>query len=158
MEWALIILGSLLMLVGLIGVFVPIVPDLPTIWVGIFLLALATDFQNLEWGILGLLLAMAFSTFLIDATGQLIGAKTFGASKKGILGSVFGLLVGFSLGLPGMLLGPLIGAIVFELIGGRSRHEAFRAGIGVFFGFLGGMVIKFVLALTMIGLTLQRVL
>ncbi len=68
-----------------------------------------------------------------------------------ILGGVLGLFV---LQPVGILIGPIAGAVAGELIGGKRGGEAFKAGLGALLGTLGGVVLKFAAAVTMVGLVL----
>ncbi|HHT9150660.1 MAG TPA: DUF456 family protein, partial [Candidatus Wujingus californicus] len=71
--------------------------------------------------------------------------------KWGIIGSIVGTGVGFYTGGPiGLILGPVIGTIVFEFIGGKGYKGALKSGLGNFVGFLGGSILKFVVGLAMI--------
>lgn len=152
LDLLVIIFAVLLVIAGFVGILIPVVPDLPLLWLGALILAWATDFELLTWGGLLILLALVIGSAGIDAFGQIYGAKRFGASRYGIVGSILGLLVGFFFSIPGMLLGPFVGAFVFELFAGRSRHQALKASLGTFVGFIGGVAFKFVLAFMMVGI------
>ena len=72
------------------------------------------------------------------------GTKRFGGSKWGVWGSTIGLIAGLFLGPWGVILGPFVGAVVFELLGGKPSREAIRAGWGSFIGLLSGTIIKLI--------------
>jgi hypothetical protein len=80
----------------------------------------------------------------------MIGAKKLGATWKGVTGAVVGGLVGLFFSIPGILLGPFIGATLFELIGDREFRDAVRAGTGATLGLLVGAVGKTALGLAMV--------
>ena len=154
LEILLIILAVLLIIGGFLGIIIPALPDLPLVWFGILIYAGVTDFEVIGWGLLLILLAIVIGSIGIDALAQIYGAKRFGASRMGIIGSVMGFIVGIFFSIPGMILGPFVGALVFELVSGRQHHEALKASFGTFVGFIGGVVFKFVLGLMMVGIVL----
>lgn len=80
------------------------------------------------------------------------GAKRFGASWKGALGALIGLIICPFILTPiiGLILGPIIGAILGELIGGRHIKHASKAGLGAIIGNLVAFVFKFGIVCTMI--------
>jgi uncharacterized protein YqgC (DUF456 family) len=45
-------------------------------------------------------------------------------------------LIGLFFNLPGILFGPFLGALVFEMAGGRKFRESSRAGVGATLGLL----------------------
>jgi uncharacterized protein YqgC (DUF456 family) len=94
----------------------------------------------------------------VDAAASVLGAKAFGASKWAIIGSGVGLVVGLFLGLPGILLGPAVGAIAFEYARNPDFERALRSGVGAFVGFLVGSVLKVTLAFVLVGVVLLRLL
>jgi uncharacterized protein len=60
--------------------------------------------------------------------------------------------VGLFLGLPGVLFGPFIGAVIGELSARRNLEDAARAGFGATIGLVLGVALKLALALSMIGI------
>ena len=63
-------------------------------------------------------------------------------------------MVGIFFGLPGILIGPFIGAALGELTEQDDLHAAGRAGIGATVGLLLGTAAKMAIAFTMVGLFL----
>jgi uncharacterized protein len=89
----------------------------------------------------------------------MVGAKQLGASSRGVFGAVVGAVIGLFFSLPGILFGPFLGALVFELAGRREFKDAARAGLGATLGLLAGAVGKLLCCLLMMGLfTLSVVL
>jgi uncharacterized protein YqgC (DUF456 family) len=159
--WTIILfIGTLLiMLVGLAGVILPVIPGIPLIWVCAFVYGLATGFEEINWNILGILAVLTGFTIVLDYVANLYGAKKMGATGWGILGALFGMLVGlFTAGLIGLLVGSFAGAVLGELLAGKTGSRALKAGIGTFLGFLGGTLIKLILGCMMIGIFLWKVL
>ncbi len=149
----------LIMLVGLAGVILPMLPGVPIIWLGAFLYGLSTGFEKINWNILGIFAILTAFTIVLDYVANLYGAKKMGATRWGIIGALFGMLVGLLTGgLIGLLVGSFAGAVLGELLGGKTESQALRAGIGTFLGFLGGTLIKFIVGCIMIGVFLWKVL
>jgi uncharacterized protein YqgC (DUF456 family) len=156
----LLFIGTLLiMLFGLAGVILPVIPGVPIIWLGAFLYGLFTGFEKINWNILGIFAIMTGFTIVLDYVANLYGAKRMGATRWGMLGALFGMLVGlFTAGLIGLLIGSFVGAVLGEILAGKAGYQALKAGIGTFLGFLGGTLIKLTVGCIMIGIFLWKVL
>jgi len=145
-------LALLIMCVGLVGSILPGIPSTP-------LVLLAAISHRLYFGETGpgnwvLIILAMFTAFslLVDYLASMYGAKKLGATWRGVFGAVVGGLIGIFFSLPGILLGPLIGAVMFEMAGGRKFKEAGRAGLGAALGLLGGAVAKLGCCVAMTGL------
>ena len=152
MEIAVIVMVWLLIFVGLVGTIVPILPGMVLVFGGILLYALYFGVETVGLTTLTLLgVALALS-FVIDILASLYGAKRFGATRYGIWGSTLGGLLGLLLlSLPGLFVGIFLGAVLGEYFWGKKKlEEALHAGIGSILGFLGGTVLKFLLAIAMV--------
>jgi len=152
MDWLNVVtavLTILLFIVGLAGVFLPVIPGVIIAYAGLLLYALVEGFQTFTPWTMVLLGLLAVGGSLIDNVAGVYGAKKFGASRWGIWGAVAGLLAGLFFGPLGIIFGPLVGALAGEMLGGREVGEAARAGVGTLVGFLGSVFIKLVLVLTM---------
>jgi uncharacterized protein YqgC (DUF456 family) len=68
-----------------------------------------------------------------------------------VWGALLGTLVGIFFGLPGLLLGPFIGALAGELSSGGSVLRSTQVGVGTWIGLLLGTLAKLVLSFAMIG-------
>lgn len=150
MDIALLIIGFILMLVGIIGSFLPVLPGPPISWVGLLLLYLTKAVPD-DWWVLGITAAIAILVFALDYIIPAIGTKKFGGSKAGMIGTVIGLLVAIFfpiLGIFGIIIWPFIGALVGELINKTDQKTALKAAFGSFIGFLTGTFLKFVLAIS----------
>jgi uncharacterized protein YqgC (DUF456 family) len=91
---------------------------------------------------LGVLGAFTVVSLVIDYVASVYGAKKLGATWRGATGAIVGGLVGLFFSLPGILLGPFIGAFLFEMAGGREWREASKAGVGATLGLLAGTLGK----------------
>lgn len=109
-----------------------------------------------QHGVSGLMLLclgiLTLASIILDYFATLYGAKKFGATWRGVLGAFVGGLVGIFFSLPGIILGPFLGALVFELLGGYKIDNASRAGLGATLGLLAGVIGKCVICAVMIGL------
>jgi hypothetical protein len=156
MAILLYVLGAALLATGVAGLVVPVLPGAALLVLGVVALAWAGDFAVLGWGTVAFAAAMGLTITAVDWAASVLGAKAFGASKWAVIGSAVGLLVGIFLGLPGILLGPAVGAIVFEYAKDPNFGRAARAGAGAFVGFIVGSVLKVVLAFVLLGVVALR--
>ena len=101
---------------------------------------------------------MTIASLLLDYLATVYGAKRLGATWRGAVGAVVGGLIGLFLGLPGILLGPFLGAVALEMAGGREWKEASRAGVGATLGLLAGAIGKLGCCVGMVGLFLVNVI
>ena len=146
------------MALGLIGTVIPILPGTTIILAAAIIhrVALGPD-RSLGWSALVAMLLLTLLTYAIDAAAGYLGAKRFGATKWGLIGCAAGALAGIFFGLLGLFVGPVIGAIAGELIGGKKIVKAGRAGWGTFLGSLGGLIAKLFIGLIMIVIFLMNV-
>ena len=152
MTVVLIIVGILLILVGLAGLILPALPGAPLIVAGALAIAAAHDFTRIGVFTLVLIGVLALLSMVADHAITLLGARRAGASAWGMFGAVLGLLVGLFFGLPGIIVGPAIGAVIFEYWRNPNFTQASRAGMGVFLGFLVGTLVKYAVAFAIIGI------
>jgi len=144
-------LGAIVLIIlGFAGVLLPVIPGSILLMAGFFLGALADDFMYIGWGALAILLALAILMQVIEFFLGAVGARRYGASKRGILGGMIGAIGGLFLGLPGIIFGPFIGAVLGELSAQRGLHAAGRAGIGATIGLVIGSAAKLAIAFSMV--------
>ena len=145
-------IAAVLVLVGLAGTVLPVLPGIAFVFGGLVLAAWADGFVRvggITIAILGVLTAVAIA---IDFAASAFGAKKFGASPRAAIGAGLGALVGIFFGLPGLVLGPFVGAVVGELSANRELRQAGKAGLGTWIGLLLGSVAKIALAFLMVGI------
>ena len=143
MDIFLIILGSICLLVGILGCVLPVLPGVPLAYCGLLLLH-ATDKVQFSWQFLVIWAAVTVVVQVLDSVVPIWGTKKFGGSKMGVWGSTIGLLVGLFFGPWGIVLGPFFGAVVFELIDGKNTRLALKAGWGSFVGLMTGTILKLI--------------
>lgn len=152
------ILCVVLILVGLAGTVLPMLPGTAFILAGIFVGAWIDDFAHVGTGTLLLVSALAVLAWVLDYVSGLLGAKKAGASRLALVGAAVGTVLGLFMGLVGVLFMPLVGAAVGEYI---ARHrsdtaqvvgqQAVKVGVATWVGILLGMLAKVVLACVMVG-------
>jgi len=143
LEGITIVISSILMLLGLAGSILPILPGPPLSFIGLFLLALLKHFSPPLTPTLVIILAIVtILVIVMDYIIPLLGAKKYGASKWGIWGSVLGMAIGIFWSPFAMLLGAFIGAVVVEWLVGKKKGEALRAGWGVVMGALFATILR----------------
>ncbi|HEX2919992.1 MAG TPA: DUF456 domain-containing protein [Bacteroidales bacterium] len=140
-DYLLLISGLLLMVLGIIGCLVPVLPGPPFSFIGLILLHLSR-FGNFSTTTLIILGCIAVIVTVLDYVVPIWGTRKFGGSKYGTRGATVGLIVGLFLGPAGIILGSLIGAFVGEMIYKDDFNYAIKAGIGSLIGFLAGVGLK----------------
>ncbi|MEE9364171.1 MAG: DUF456 domain-containing protein [Cellulophaga sp.] len=158
MDITLLVIGFFLMLLGILGSFLPILPGPPISWVGLLLLHL-TDAIPKDWTLLGITLTIAILVWALDYIIPAIGTKKFGGSKAGMLGTTIGLLVAIFfpiLGIFGIIIWPFVGALVGELLNKADKKTAIKAAFGSLIGFLTGTFLKFVVTIVYFGIFISK--
>ncbi len=157
MDILLLILCGVCLLLGLIGCILPILPGPPIAYGGMVLLYFTSLPPFTLWQ-LAIWLALVILVQILDYFIPVWGARRMGGSSWAVRGSIAGTLIGLFVFPPwGILIGPLVGAIGGELLGGNGLSRSIRAGIGVFIGFLLGTVSKFILCGWFIYIYLQTI-
>ena len=146
------LLSIILVIVGIAGLALPMLPGAPLLFCGLLLAAWAEDFQYVGTGGILTLGALAALTYVVDIVAGIMGAQKFGASKQGLIGAAVGTFVGIFLGPAGILLGPFVGAVIGELMIQKKLVEAGLSGLGTTIGMIIGAAAKLALAFTMLGL------
>jgi uncharacterized protein YqgC (DUF456 family) len=143
MDIALLVIAFLCMVVGIIGCIVPGLPGVPVAYAGLWI-AQATEKVDFSWQ---MLLVWAIVTIVVSVLDYVVpawGTKKFGGTRYGVWGSTIGVFAGLFFGAAGVIIGPLAGAVIGELVGGKEIAEALKAGWGSFIGLLFGTILKLV--------------
>jgi uncharacterized protein YqgC (DUF456 family) len=140
-----------LMAVGLLGTVLPAVPG------AIIILAAAVIHQlmlgsekSLGWWNVGALVLLTLLSYALELASGYFGAKRFGATRWGAFGAMIGAIAGLFFPFPGLIVGPVMGAIAGELVAGKRLVKAGRAGWGTLLGNLAGMLGKLIIGLVMV--------
>ncbi|HKK59706.1 MAG TPA: DUF456 domain-containing protein [Salinivirga sp.] len=149
-EFLLIVLAALLLLIGLIGCILPVIPGPPISFVGLLVLE-ATEKVDFSNNLLLLMFALATIVTVLDYIIPVWGTKKFGGTRAGVIGSTLGLIFGLIFFPPiGIIIGPFAGAVIGEMIQKDDFNNALKSGIGSFIGFLLGTGMKLVVSSIMI--------
>jgi len=144
MDLLLIIISTVLIILGIIGSFMPILPGPLTSWLGLFILNLISSVE-IDSTLLIITFIIATTIFILDSLIPIYGSKYFGATKYGIIGASIGLVIGIIAPIPfGILIGPILGALIGELLFNNDLKKSIKSSIGVLIGFLASSFIKFV--------------
>lgn len=159
MEYILLILSLILMIIGILGSFLPVLPGPPISWVGLLCIFLIKDIPYNYW-LLGITLVITITISVLDYLIPAQGTKKFGGSKYGIWGTNIGLIVGLIAPIPlGFLIGPFVGALIGELLFDRGNlSRALKAATGSIIGFLVSTFMKFVVTICFLGLLVQQII
>ncbi|MEE9332437.1 MAG: DUF456 family protein [Methylophilaceae bacterium] len=149
MDWYWVLAG-VLVIVGFVGLFVPILPGIVFIFAGLLLGAWIDSFTLVSQTtmiVIGVLTLMAWA---VDFFASYFTAKKAKASKLALIGTLIGALLGILGGVVGLIIGPIIGAAVGEYIARRNSGDATRVGLAAGLGFVLALVVKLALATTVL--------
>ena len=149
MDILLIIIGSIIILVGIVGCFVPVIPGPLLSWLGILFISF-TDNNSISSSFLWWWMVIAIAVTALDYFIPFWGTKKFGGTKMGVRGSMAGLVIGLFFPPFGIIVGPFLGALVAELIhDAHDTTKAFKSAFGSFLGFVLGTGLKLAVSLTL---------
>ena len=152
MHAVLYVVAAVLLAAGLVGAIVPALPDIPLIFAGCWLMAGVDGYRHVgRWGLLGIAV-IGVAGMTLDLLAAAMGAKRVGASMQALWGAFAGTLIGLFLGLPGLLLGPFVGAVLGELAAGNSVLRSTHVGAGAWVGLIFGTLFKLAASLMMVAL------
>jgi uncharacterized protein YqgC (DUF456 family) len=141
----------LILLLGVAGTLIPFLPGIPIMFLAILLYSFLDGWVNFSPFFVAIVGIFTLITFFIDYLGSYWGIKKLGASKAGIWGGIIGSIVGiFSMGPLGLLIGPVIGVVVGELLAGKDFIQAFKVSLGNFVGLLGSALLQLIIALAIL--------
>ncbi len=148
MTTLLIITGFILIIIGLAGSILPVLPGPPIAYAGL-LIQQFREPDPFTIPFLLLWLAVVVMVVVLDYYIPVWGTKKFGGSKYGMWGCTLGFIAAFWMGPLGVVIGPFAGAFAGELISGKSAEQSLKAAFGAFLGFLGGSFIKMAVCVVM---------
>jgi uncharacterized protein YqgC (DUF456 family) len=144
-------LAAVLVMIGVAGTVLPALPGTALVFGGLLLAAWAQDFTRVGPVGLGVIGALLLLSLVVDFVASVIGAKRVGASPRALIGAALGGIVGLFFGIPGLILGPFIGAFLGELWARGGLAQASKVGVGTWLGLLFAAIAKVVIAFLMIG-------
>ena len=140
------------MAVGIAGILLPALPGTILIFAGLLVGAWADRFTHVGVGTLVTIGIIAVASYFVDLGAAALGTRRLGASPRAMVGAGLGTLLGLFFGLPGLILGPFVGAVLGELSAHRDLARAGRAGVAAWIGFAIGAVVKVGLAFLMVAI------
>ena len=142
MDIFILCLVAFILLLGIIGCFVPIIPG-PPISYGALLVFHFFSSYNIDENILWIWALIVIAVTVFDLWIQIYGVKKFGGTKKAVNGSIIGLVIGIFLFPPfGIIIGPFLGAFIGAKMDNPDVHKALKIALGAFAGFILGTLVK----------------
>ncbi|MHB1419874.1 MAG: DUF456 domain-containing protein [Bacillota bacterium] len=152
-----LIISLLVILAGIAGTFLPLLPGLPLIFVGMLVYGLIAGFATITGKFLLLIFVLTLFGMSVEYWAGAMGAKKYGASRMGMGGALLGGIIGvIVMGPIGVIVGPLVGTVLGEIIQGKDLRNAVRAALGALVGQLGGTLIQFLIGIVMTIMFLMR--
>jgi uncharacterized protein YqgC (DUF456 family) len=146
--WTLVVL---LIVAGIAGTLLPMLPGTALVFAGLLLGAWIDDFTRVSGLTVGVLGVLTLVSWAVDYLSGLLGAKKVGATPQAVVGAAIGTLLGIFTGLWGLIFMPLAGAAIGEYIAIRDLVQARRVGIATWIGMMVGAVMKIAITFLMIG-------
>lgn len=144
MDLVILALAALLMLVGILGSFLPMLPGIPVSWAGLLLLHL-TSVIPVNYTFLSVTLLVTIIIFALQYAIPALGTKYLGGTKKGMVGATVGLVAGIFIPIPfAILIAPFMGAYLGEILNKADSKTALKAASGSFIGLLASTFMEFV--------------
>ena len=147
-----------LIVLGLAGTVLPLLPGTVLVWGGIVLGAWIDDFARVGTTSVVVVSVLALLAWALDYVAGLMGAQKVGASKQALLGAAVGTVVGLFMGLVGVLFMPLVGAAIGEYLARKDQNRAVKVGVATWVGIMVGVIAKVVLAFVMVGIFVAALL
>ncbi len=151
MDW-LWLLAAVLVLVGIAGTILPMLPGIPLVFVGIFIAAWLDGFAKVSVLTIIIIGLIALLALIIEFVASFITVKKAGASKYALWGAAIGGLIGFFTGPFGLIIGTAVGAAIGELLAEKETSQATAVGIAAGLGFIVALVAKVLLLLIMLAI------
>lgn len=146
MDILLLIVAAILLITGMLGSFLPVLPGVPLSWLGLLLFYL-TSVVPVNYTFLGVTLLVTILVVVLQYAIPALGSKYFGGSKPGMIGATIGLIIGVFIPVPfGIILGAFGGAFLGEIINKSDSRTAMRAAFGSFVGLLASTFMEFIIS------------
>jgi uncharacterized protein len=149
---------AVLMVLGLAGIVLPVLPSTVLIFGGILLGAWIDDFDRISTWTVGIAAVLTVISLAADYVAAALGAGRVGASRQAVIGAVLGTLLGIFSGLWGLIFMPLAGAAIGEYLALRDVQRAGQVGLATWTGLLLGTAVKIAIAFTMLGMFVAALL
>ena len=155
MLWVLCVV---LMVLGLAGTVLPVLPGTLLVWAGIVLGAWIDDFARISMTTLAVITVLAVLAWALDCAAGWMGAQRAGASQQALIGAAVGTVLGLFMGVVGVLFMPLVGAALGEYLARKDHGRAAKVGMATWVGIVVGLVAKVVISFIMVGIFIAALL
>lgn len=152
------VLCAALVVLGLAGTVLPVLPGTLLVWAGIVLGAWIDDFARVSVTTVVVITVLGVLAWALDYVAGLMGAQKAGASKQALVGAAVGTVAGLFMGLVGVLFMPLVGAAMGEYLAQKDHQRAARVGLATWVGMMLGLIAKVVLSFIMVGIFVAALL
>lgn len=152
------VLCIVLMVLGLAGTVLPVLPGTLLVWAGIVLGAWIDDFARISMTTLAVITVLAVLAWALDYAAGWMGAQRAGASKQALIGAAVGTVLGLFMGFVGVLFMPLVGAALGEYLARKDHGRAAKVGVATWVGIVVGLVAKVVISFIMVGIFIAALL
>ncbi len=148
-------LGIAMLVLGIVGAFLPVLPGPPLAFLGVLVFSFIARF-DISGGELCVFGLGAFLVTVFDYWFPVYGAKLMGGSRRGMWGAATGLVIGIFFPPLGLALGSFIGALVGEFSAGCPPGVAIKAALGSIIGLLVGIAAKFIYAVAAVAFVITK--
>jgi uncharacterized protein YqgC (DUF456 family) len=145
MGIVLIVLAFVLLIIGIVGAVVPVLPGPPLSFIGLLVLQWSgyggfTPVFLWVWA--GITVFLTVMDYILPS----LLARRFGGSRSAAVGSFIGLVIGIFFSPPwGMIAGTFLGALAGELIhNSKNKAQALKAALGALLAFIAGAGAKLI--------------
>lgn len=151
MDWYWVLAG-VLVVVGYIGLILPVLPGIVFIFSGLLLAAWIDGFSKVSEITMIVVGVLSLLVWAVDFVASYFTAKKARASKLALVGTIIGALLGILGGIVGLIVGPIIGAVIGEFISRRNSTDAARVGLAAGLGFVAGAIVKMMMSAIIIAI------
>lgn len=145
------IVVAVLFLLAYLGVILPSLPDTPFVLAGFAVYHFLIDDSKLKLGFWVTAIIVVLLMFLVDYLASSVAVKKYGGSTWSIFAAIVGIIVfPLFLGPIGIVVGPFVLVFLLEWFLKKSWQEALKVGYSTLVGFLGGIIVKFLIITAML--------
>ncbi len=144
-------IAALMIVAGVLGTVLPMLPGALLVFAGVLLGAWADGFARVSVATVAVLGLLTLASWVIDYLSGVWGARKAGATREAVIGAAIGTVLGIFTGLWGLLFMPLAGAAIGEYLAIRDHVRAARVGVATWVGMMIGAVLKIAITFVMIG-------
>jgi len=143
-------LAIVVMLIGIAGSIMPVLPGIPLVFLAILGYGWFEGFNHISVHYIAIMGTLTLLSVLVDYIAGVWGAKRAGSSKPGMFGAGLGIVVGIFFGPIGILVGPWLGAFAGEYLVLRDVSQAINVATGTVIGIFAGIAFKVLLGIGML--------